>query len=445
MKKHGLTSVITLSALVGLGLSSGAASAMDIPFSELNENLQKGCPAVWEDPALPIDLTLALGSLFSSELVDIGGEQKTDIQWFKDFYRQTNEVLDPDTNAVIDPVTDAELNVLVANKKAISLECNSHRKNFLDQLLATNSLDSAAALEAATGVADAIDFSSRNWRVGDVRVTGRAVPEEGWLFPTGQTIGAAGSQAQLSDDQYQDLFELAKNWAPNIDSADAPKVWGASGSKGVVVLPDMRGRAVFAADNMSGVATGQVPEANKIGAVFGDDERTITTAELPSHNHSVGTGGGHAHAAANGGQHKHTMNAVGNHSHTTRNAGQHGHSMGVAGNHGHSLRTSTHTGSGGARSDLPYFEGRARPNYQNNIPSSVQKAGNHSHSLSQSGNHSHTVNAGGAHTPTMQNSAQHTHAISATAGHSHSSATVGGGEALKTVSPGITMNVEIKY
>jgi len=445
MKKHGLTSVITLSALVGLGLSSGSASAMDEFFIELDEGIKKGCPVVWEDVAVPLDLTIPLGSLFSNELIEIGGEQKTDAEWFREFYRTNNTVTNPDTNAIVSSVSDTDIEAVMANKKFISLECNSHRLTFLTQLLATNTSDSETALRAATGVADAIDFSSRNWRVGDVRVTGRAVPEEGWLFPTGQTIGAAGSQAQLSDDQYQDLFELAKNWAPNIDSADAPKVWGASGSKGVVVLPDMRGRAVFAADNMSGVATGQVPEANKIGAVFGDDERTITTAELPSHNHSVGTGGGHAHAAANGGQHKHTMNAVGNHSHTTRNAGQHGHSMGVAGNHGHSLRTSTHTGSGGARSDLPYFEGRARPNYQNNIPSSVQKAGNHSHSLSQSGNHSHTVNAGGAHTPTMQNSAQHTHAISATAGHSHSSATVGGGEALKTVSPGITMNVEIKY
>ena len=446
MKKHGLKSAVVLSTVVNLSLSAGSASAMDESFATLDANVKRGCPSVWENISEPIDLTIPLSGLFSSGLVDINGQQKTDVEWFRQIYRETNEVLDPDNGQIIDAVTDNELDAVVANKKAISLECNAHRKEFLLKLLGTNTLDSDAALEAATGVADAIDFSSRNWRAGDIRVTGRAVPEEGWLFPTGQTIGATGSQAQLSDDKYQDLFELAKNWAPNVNAPDAPKQWGASGSKGIVVLPDMRGRAVFAADNMSGGAgVGETPEATTIGAVFGDDESIISNNELPSHNHAVGTGGAHGHAVTSGGVHKHTMNAVGNHAHTTANAGLHGHTMGVAGQHGHSLRTSVFTGSSSGRSDYAYFEGKARPNYQNTIPSSVQQAGNHSHSLSQAGTHKHTVNAAGAHTPTMQDSAAHTHGISAAPGHEHSSALVGGGQALKTVSPGITMNVEIKY
>lgn len=421
--------------VAALSTISADSLAMDATFQALVEDIGKACPQQWEDPAvaLPTVAPEVDGNSFFQDAADI--------QSFSTFYKINHRVT---SDSVVDEVSDAEMAAVLANSRAVAFECNSYRKSFFETLLSTNSADEGTALAAATGVAEALNFISSDWLPGDMRVTGRKIPDSGWLFPTGQTIGASGSDANLADNKYQQLFEVAKFWAPN---DGATKTWGSSGLEGVVVLPDLRGRSIYAADNMGGASKGVVTAtaADKLGGTFGLEGHSVGITNLPSHNHANSDAGGHGHAASNGGKHKHTMNAVGNHGHLNRAAGNHGHTMGVAGNHGHKLRSSVHTGSGAGRSDWPYFEGRARPNYQSVIQSSVEAAGNHSHSLGAAGNHSHTNSVGGAHTPTMRDSAEHAHNINAVSNHSHGSSLVGGGVDLPTISPGVAMNVEIKY
>jgi len=434
MEKVKNVSLVSISTAVLLGLNSAAVSAMGPTFDELMQYVKDGCPTLWEDPATP--LPSDINAVNTTTLFADDGQDK---QSFETLYRSTNEVVDRDTGAILDPVTTEEMLATFASAKAIAFECNAHRKNLFVKMLSTNETDAQSALDAAIGVANAVDFTSRQWRVGDIRVTGRAVADDGWLFPTGQTIGAVNSGADLADDMYEQLFERAKAWHPNTGS----EVWGTN----TVTLPDMRGRAVYGADNLGGASRDTLVHANadKIGGYFGRERNAITVANLPTHNHAVGLGGTHGHTANSGGVHKHTNTAIGNHGHTLSTTGNHSHPVGIAGQHGHALKTSVFTGSSTGRSDYPYFEGKARPNYQNSIPSSIQQAGNHAHSITAAGNHKHVAAAAGTHNHAMANSAAHAHTVSAVGNHSHASANVGSSAALDTMSPGITFNVEIKY
>ena len=65
-------------------------------------------------------------------------------------------------------------------------------------------------------------------------------------------------------------------------------------------VPDLRGRGVFGQDNMGGSAASRITVAGGnfdgtvLGGAGGTQNHTLTTAEMPVHNHSV-TDPGHAH------------------------------------------------------------------------------------------------------------------------------------------------------
>jgi microcystin-dependent protein len=74
-------------------------------------------------------------------------------------------------------------------------------------------------------------------------------------------------------------------------------------------LPDYRGRIGAGKDDMGGTVAGRITAAisgvagTTLGAVFGAEGITLTTAMLPAHNHSFTTGGrsaGHTHTFTTG-------------------------------------------------------------------------------------------------------------------------------------------------
>lgn len=123
------------------------------------------------------------------------------------------------------------------------------------------------------------------------------------------------------------------------------------------------------------MASGDTYAPNTTG---GSATVTLTTSNLPSHNHSLTTNGSHTHSASssNAGNHNHTVSG------TIANAGDH-----------------THTWSGSSAS---------AGNHTHTFTGSSASAGNHSHtwtgSSASAGSHTHTITAStssaGAHTHT---------------------------------------------
>ena len=112
-------------------------------------------------------------------------------------------------------------------------------------------------------------------------------PPEGFLLLNGETLGSENSDATHNDELYQLLYLFL--W-DNIDETHLV----VSGSKGesaladwqsdkTMTLPDLRGRSIVGA----GLGSGLTDRA--LGSIGGTETHTLTTAEMPSHSHSLGS------------------------------------------------------------------------------------------------------------------------------------------------------------
>ncbi len=336
-------------------------------YSELRTQMARACPMVWEDLGADMNTESLTGDVWSGNSADQA-----------QFVSLLQEII-PNSS----PEDRATMSTDIAT---VATECASHRVALLDALISKTPRDVLLAMDAVNkGLNKTVEYLDGGWSVGDVRITGRLEAQDGWVFLIGQTVGNTPS-AQLNTDDYNELFELAKNWAPNTGNED----WAAGH---IVTLPDMRGRALVAADNMGGASANVVAEANadKIGGTFGVQSAPLTLSQLPTHNHTMNTKGAHTHTAGYNGNHQHNLKQG------LYNPGNYGPGT-------YSNRWPT----GGLR---PSSDGGNSAT----LTTSVLSAGNHNHSLSTTGNHSHTIANKG------------------------SSATV------KRLPPSIVFNVEMKY
>ena len=237
----------------------------------------------------------------------------------------------------------------------------------------------------------------------------------GWVRANGRTIGNAVSGAsERANADTADLF--AHLW-------EADPLLTVSGGRGAnaaldfaagktIELPDWRGRVPVGLADMGNTNSGRLTgitftqgSATTLGAAGGYSTHTLTTSEIPVHNHvgSTAADGVHTHTGptdtAGGHTHVATATTAGSHTHTgTVNAAgghTHGGSLGNDGYHDHSATSST--------------------------------AGSHSHTGSTTGGthgHSGTVDAGGIHSHSL------TGAVTESAGeHAHYYVSPAGGEA----------------
>lgn len=158
-------------------------------------------------------------------------------------------------------------------------------------------------------------------------------PPPGWLWCAGQAVSRA---------TYSALF------------AAIGVTYGSGDGATTFNVPDLRGRTIVGLDNMGGTDAGRLSSANTLGTTGGAETHTLSTAQLPSHNHDAGTLG---------------TNTTGSHSHTDSG---HTHPNGWG---------TTYVAAAGATypaagSDTAVYSGTGYANLQSN--------GSHSHTVSGS-------------------------------------------------------------
>lgn len=118
-----------------------------------------------------------------------------------------------------------------------------------------------------------------------VAYAGSSAPS-GWLLCFGQAVSRAS---------FPELFAVIGT------------TYGAGDGATTFNLPDCRDVAIVGRGNMGGTAKGLLSKFTStiLGAIFGVQEHTLTTGQLPKHQHGSGTlkaanGGGHTHPVRTG-------------------------------------------------------------------------------------------------------------------------------------------------
>jgi microcystin-dependent protein len=141
---------------------------------------------------------------------------------------------------------------------------------------------------------------------GDIKVRYATGALSGFVRSNGRTIGSASSGAsERANADCEDLFVHLWTEDANLSvstgrGASAAADWAANKT---IALPDYRGRALVALDDMGNSAAGRLTStyfgtaATALGAAGGSESHTLTTAQLAAHSHGV-TDPEHSHSSS---------------------------------------------------------------------------------------------------------------------------------------------------
>jgi microcystin-dependent protein len=136
--------------------------------------------------------------------------------------------------------------------------------------LSTEAADGPTAISALIAQLESA-VAARMFSAGDLKATARASAPTGWLMCDGTAV---------SRTTYADLFTAIGT------------TYGIGNGSTTFNLPDLRGRAPIGVDG----AAARIAASDALGQSGGAETHTLTTGELPAHNHGV-TDPGHSHSA----------------------------------------------------------------------------------------------------------------------------------------------------
>lgn len=283
---------------------------------------------------------------------------------------------------------------------------------------------------------------NRTWRrpTGDIEPSLLTVAKPNTLLCQGQAVSRA---------TYAALWA----WAQLNGLVGAGLPFGAGDGSTTFTVPDFRGRVPVGAGTLSGVTW-------TVGTLAGVNSLTLTTAQMPSHDHNVTVADhathSHSFTSGSGGDHSHTVsiNNSAEHQHTfltdVEPEHQHGFSTAGAGDHNHPMQAPRFTQIGGHthfNNPGTVSEGadvgvagdiftRNAGSHVHTGTTAVASAHNHGGSTAVGGVHSHTGSATGVgghtHTGTTGASGPTTHSVTESA--------VGGTTAVDVRQPSIGVN-----
>ncbi len=162
------------------------------------------------------------------------------------------------------------------------------------------SVSNRTVLGSTLSVAALVEMSSHLSVAGSADITGRVYQATHMLVPPGSVVAYIASSAPggwllcdgsaISRTTYSILFGIIGT------------TYGSGDGSTTFTLPDMRGRVPV------GYGSGAGLSARTMAATGGEETHTLTSDEMPSHNHNI-TDPGHAHSYVNNTNNQSTDNA----------------------------------------------------------------------------------------------------------------------------------------
>lgn len=248
---------------------------------------------------------------------------------------------------------------------------------------------------------------------GDTEITYRATPKDGTLFCQGQVVNRV---------DYPDLWQ----WAQDQGVVTGGIGFGPGDGVSTFTLPDPRGRVLVGAGTLGA-------DTYTVGTAGGNARTTLTTANMPPHDHNVSvathTNHDHTWTATSGGT---SSNGGHNHAFTTGGGGSHSHggSTTTSGDHAGHMNFPITVASGAGASDVMVGPVN-RGNHTHSITTDTEAAHTHSGGTGTITDHNHFVTVTGD-------------VVAASAGaHAVTESTIGSASAVDPRQPWAAINVAI--